>query len=193
MSNVLFHGLEHEYQQRLCQKVYALLQDAEQYFSRKFPIPDISFRLRGANAGLALLKHNKLRFNSQLLLHNGEKFINDTVAHELAHLITYQLYGQSVKPHGTEWQTIMIDVFHSEPSVTHSFTTTMNRKDIYLYQCHCPQIIEFSKIRHNRSKRGTIYRCRRCRATLTYQGKKGHQKRTPARPKPSMIQKQLPL
>ena len=193
MSNSLFQSLDNHYQQQLEQKVYALLSHAEHFFQRKFPIPEISFRLRGSNAGLALLRSNQLRFNNQLLLVHGQSFINETAAHELAHLIAYQLHGLSIRPHGTEWQRIMVEVFDSKPSVTHSYRTSMNRKEVYLYQCLCPKLIQFSKVRHKRAQRGSIYRCRLCQASLSFQGKRSGRKSSAKSPVTEALQKQLPF
>ena len=193
MSNSLFKSLDNHYQQQLQHRVYALLSHAEHFFKQKFPAPEVSFRLRGSNAGLALLKSNRLKFNNQLLLEHGKKFIDETAAHELAHLIAYQLHGLKIKPHGTEWKQIMTEVFNSNPSVTHNYSTSMNRKEIYLYQCLCLTPIQFSKVRHKRAQRGSIYRCRKCQTTLAFQGKQNGRK---AKAKPTQtkaLQKQLPF
>lgn len=193
MSNSLFHTLDNHYKLQLRRRVYALLHHAEHFFQRKFSAPTISFRLRGSNAGLALLKSNQLRFNNQLLLVHGSSFINETAAHELAHLIAYQLHGIHIKPHGLEWQRIMVEVFDSKPSVTHSYKTMMNRKEVYLYQCQCPQPIQFSKVRHKRAQRGSVYRCRMCQSSLKLQCKRVGRTANTKSPTIEVLQKQLPF
>ena len=145
-----------------------LLKQANSYFSHDFLPPVITFDLRGKCAGQAVLNENKLRFNNELMLMYADLFIQETVAHELAHLIAHQLYGYSIKPHGREWSNIMTTVFNSDPKITHSFATTMHRKKIYLYRCLCRNRVEFSETRHKRVQKGTRYICKKCKSDLTY-------------------------
>ncbi|HCP30527.1 MAG TPA: SprT family protein, partial [Pseudomonas sp.] len=49
----------------LIQRVETCYQQAERFFDRAFPRPQISFKLRGQKAGVAHLHENKLRFNLQ--------------------------------------------------------------------------------------------------------------------------------
>ncbi|MEP1383406.1 MAG: SprT-like domain-containing protein, partial [Paraglaciecola sp.] len=97
------------------QKIEQCYLTATDYFKRSFERPTIRFNQRGKIAGSARLQTNELRFNPVLLEDNQETFINEVIPHEVSHLLTYSLFGR-VKPHGKEWQSIMIDVFKLQPS-----------------------------------------------------------------------------
>ena len=54
----------------LKQRVETCYQQAEAFFKRTFPRPQVSFKLRGQKAGVAHLHENLLRFNLQLYREN---------------------------------------------------------------------------------------------------------------------------
>ena len=76
-------------------KLAETLQLAENHFQQKFPVPTISYDLRGVKAGVAYLQKNEIKFNRTLLLENSDEFIRQVVPHELAHLIVYQIIWSS--------------------------------------------------------------------------------------------------
>lgn len=152
-------------QQQVALQVEHCYQIAEASLGKSFPRPEISFALRGKSAGTAHLQLNKLRFNSALLKDNLQAFLTDVVPHEISHLLASQLYGR-VKPHGREWQSIMLRVFNITPRTTHSFDTSAVEGKTFAYQCQCGPV-KLSIRRHNKVVRGeTQYRCRKCGSTL---------------------------
>lgn len=139
---------------------------AETQLGRHFPRPEINFKLRGKSAGTAHLQINKLRFNPVLLAENPSIFIQQVVPHEICHLLAYQLYGR-VKPHGKEWQALMVNLYGLSPSTTHSLNTDSVAGKTYNYRCQCG-VVPLSIRRHNKVQRQqTQYRCRRCHETLS--------------------------
>lgn len=50
----------------------------------------------------------RLRFNSVYLMGQPDEFIYDVVAHEYAHLAAWRRRGLNIKPHGVEWQDMML-------------------------------------------------------------------------------------
>ncbi len=46
--------------------------------------------------------------NSILLTPPNEDLLEETLCHELAHLITHRRYGRAAKPHGYEWASLML-------------------------------------------------------------------------------------
>lgn len=153
----------------LLPKVEACYQLAERHFSRCFPRPDVSFALRGKVAGVAHLQSNRLRFNPNIYQDNREHFLLQTVPHEVAHLLVYHLYGPAPKPHGTEWQTIMTQLFQRPAQRCHSYQVPPVWKTLYAYACQCQQH-DISPQRHARVQRGYQYLCRRCRTELQFTG-----------------------
>ena len=156
---------------QLHSRVEACYQQAEAFFKRQFPRPQISFKLRGQKAGVAHLTENRLRFNFQLYRENREHFLKQTVAHEVAHLIAHQMFGGAIRPHGEEWQLIMRGVYDLVPDRCHSYAVTQRQARRYVYRCACPeQDFAFTAQRHALVGKGRRYFCRSCRATLVFSG-----------------------
>ena len=63
---------------------------AECFFDRPFKRPNYLFNQYGKSAGTAHLQRNIIKFNPVLYNQNKTTFVDQVVAHEVAHLITYQ-------------------------------------------------------------------------------------------------------
>ena len=61
-SQTQFRHLKMQVQRKLAET----LQLAERHFQQKFPIPTISYDLRGVKAGVAYLQKNEIKFNRTL-------------------------------------------------------------------------------------------------------------------------------
>ena len=132
-----------------------------------FSMPTISFDLRGRTAGKAFLQKNHVQFNAVLLGENAEKFIEQTVGHEVAHLATFARYGRKAAAHGVEWQNSM-RVIGLQPDRCHSFDTansTLAKAD-HRYVCACKEHWLTPRKHSTAQKRGL--RCLRCSATLQH-------------------------
>lgn len=152
-------------------QVEACYQQADAHFNREFNRPQVSFRLRGQKAGVAHLDENLLRFNPALYAQNREDFLRQTVPHEVAHMIARALYGRRIRPHGSEWQAIMREVFRLPPQRCHSYAVQRRPVARFIYRCSCPERdFPFSSQRHRLVARGSRYFCRRCKATLVFSG-----------------------
>jgi len=143
---------------------------AEQYFDRPFERPRVSLDLRGQKAGVAYLQRNLLRFNEQLYRENHQHFLQQTVPHEVAHLLAQALYGDRIRPHGREWQGLMTGLFDLPAHRCHDYTVPQRRRTDYLYRCGCPEKIPFTPQRHALVRRGRRYSCRRCGDMLHFSG-----------------------
>ena len=153
-------------------RVEDCFQKAESFFKRTFKRPVVSLKLRGQKAGVAHLHENLLRFNLQLYRENQEDFLRQTVAHEVAHLVAHQLFGDRIQAHGEEWQLIMRGVYELPPNRCHSYEVQRRAQTRYIYRCACSEGGEFpfSSQRHRLVAQGRRYFCRRCRATLVFSG-----------------------
>lgn len=128
---------------------------------QRIPAPEIRTDLRGLQAGQAFVEENLIRLNGDLLAAYGERFIADTLPHELAHLIVYRLYGRSVRPHGDEWVQVM-RLFGASPERCHQYEVRPARQQQqYVYHCNC-RIHQLSAVRHRRIQRGGRYLCINC-------------------------------
>ena len=154
----------------LYHRVESCFVQAEAFFKRPFKRPQVSLKLRGQKAGVAHLHENLLRFNPQLYRENIDDFLRQTVAHEVAHLVAHQVFGDSIQPHGEEWQLIMRGVYELPPNRCHSYAITRRSMPRYIYRCPCTTEFPFSAQRHGLVRKGRRYLCRRCRQTLVFSG-----------------------
>lgn len=150
-------------------KIQSDIERASDYFSFAFPVPSLSFKLRGKCAGKAYLDRWEIRLNPILFQENQTAFLQQVIPHEIAHLIAYQRFGH-VRPHGREWQSIMLEVFQLPPTTTHHFDISSVQGERYRYQCAC-QIHHLTIRRHNKVMKGSVnYRCTRCQQGLQFSG-----------------------
>jgi len=156
--------------QAVREKIELCYLHAEKQLNRSFIRPEVMFNQTGKSAGSARLQLNQLRFNPILLQENKTHFIQNTVPHEIAHLLVYQLYGRT-KPHGKEWQNIMIGIFQIPAKTTHSYDINSVKGKTFTYQCYCSQHLLTIR-RHNKIQRDHAqYLCRSCRQQLMYNPK----------------------
>ena len=149
---------------RLLAHVMQCLQRARQRYPR-LPSPDVWYDLRGRSAGQAHYGRGGLRFNMTLYAEQPDAFLMDVVPHEMAHWVVHHVHPGRVRPHGVQWQRVMIEVFDRPPSVTHHFDTSRASPAPFAYLCGCRRHY-FTRRRHNNARRGSRYRCRECGQTL---------------------------
>ncbi len=150
-------------------RVTSLVETASKHFRRPFPLPDIQFNLRGETAGQAWPDQNLIRLNPVLLRENRDHFIQQTVAHEVAHLIAPAVFGDKIRPHGKEWKYVMEEVYKLPAERCHSYDIRSTTRRRYIYECGCAgREIPLTSIRHNRARRGTIYLCQSCGQAVKY-------------------------
>ncbi len=165
-------------------EVVRLTQDKLQ---RSISMPSISFDLSGTTAGKAYWRLNHIQLNGVLLAENQQDFMQDTIPHEFAHLVTRRLYPRA-SSHGKEWSYIMREVLGVSPSRCHSLDVTRaaRKSRPYLYACGCPGVMHpLQESKHIRIQRwGERVLCTKCRTLLHFVKKQSttpeHLKPTPA-------------
>lgn len=162
-------ALDPEVQRAVEKRLQDLMGIANRHWNRSFPIPLVSYDLRGRCAGQAHLGENRIRINRTLLLENLDSFVAQTVGHELAHLICWHVHGRRVRPHGLEWKMVMA-VFGLPPKRCHNYDTarsaTRKKLPTFPYECRC-RIRQMTIIRHRRMVQSPgYYRCRQCGESL---------------------------
>lgn len=151
-------------------KTRALIEKSEIHFTIEIPTVEIRFDLRGQAAGKVTFQKNStpiIHYNIKLLRENKERFLNQTLPHEVAHVVAHTLYGTKIRPHGPEWQNI-VHLFGAEANRCHDYDTSrsrVRRLQRYSYRCGCGQH-QLTSIRHFRILRGQSYYCRKCKQTL---------------------------
>jgi len=108
-----------------------------------------------------------IRYNLGIANLQPEEFILQTVPHEVAHVVTWLLHGNRVRPHGREWQSVM-SFFGKDSSRCHEFKVPeagQRRQQRWKYECNCRDH-QLSTTRHHRVQEGQQYQCRLCNGIL---------------------------
>lgn len=90
----------------------------------KFDCPKIVLNGRFTkSAGMCYYELNKIDISLKYYIFNETHIITDTLVHELAHQVTYNLYGgescRKLQGHGVEWCKVMSD-YGLEPNRYHT-------------------------------------------------------------------------
>jgi SprT protein len=125
-----------EIKTRVVKRIEHCIAVATAHYGRSFAMPEIRYDVKGRVAGYAYYKQYRVDFNAGLLLENIDDFIEQTCAHEVAHLITDVVYPEAHtrsraaystrgkrQPHGPQWQEVM-RVLGVEPKRCHNYDTT---------------------------------------------------------------------
>jgi SprT protein len=141
---------------------------AEKLYRVQFPRPVVDYLKKGTTAGVAYLRANRISLNYVLLVENTDHFISQTLPHEIAHLIAWQVYNCG--NHGRGWKNVMKLCFGLEPDRCHTYDTSnvkVSRKPVtkYLYKCVCTEY-RVGIVVHRKIQSGLAYRCRKCKGDL---------------------------
>lgn len=167
--------------------VLDLIQKAQEYFKarggyNKIYLPVIRYDLTGGSSGQCIFPKDLggewvIRINSALFNRNQEYFFNTTIPHEIAHGVTFSIFGGYTKPHGVEWKYVMYRVFNIVPHRTHFLDTTgLRRKKTkyrYVYNCtNCSKVYNLTSLKHKRiTNYNTMwYVCGHCKGKLGFTG-----------------------
>ena len=94
---------------RIEDKILEVLLLAQSIYNQPFEIPTLEYRQMGQTAGKAWYLAWKIELNPDFLK-NGhlEDVINQTLPHELAHLIARKVYGVLGRGHSRSWKSVMV-------------------------------------------------------------------------------------
>lgn len=165
--------LTKEQLQQVIDKVNETVTKLNSIYKFSMANPNIHYDVRGTKAGVAKSHTMSVHFNPTLAIENWDNFINDTVPHEVCHVAVWQwaeyFKKPYPKPHGSRWKIMMFDV-GVNPRRTHDYdVSNVKQKNVkkYQYKCGCATPIEVSSIIHNRIQKGSLYRCLKCRTSLS--------------------------
>ena len=145
-------------------QIHSYITLASTLWGREFRLPTVSYDLKGHTAGYAKPSTNHIQLNISLLLNpdTQEEMLNQTLPHEIAHLIHKQLYPNDRAWHGKNWQYIMVRL-GLNPERCHDMPTKPARKTRkFEYTCYaCGKTYTVGLKRHNgiQNDRRTFY-CR---------------------------------
>lgn len=96
---------------------------ADHLYQRKFNVVwGYGIWAQPTTAGVTLPSFGISFFNPIYLNKYKEEFIRTVIRHEIAHTITYEVYGIIKNDHGREWQSVMRALGDSNPQTYHSYT-----------------------------------------------------------------------
>jgi len=67
---------------------------ANERYDLSLNYPSVGFTVRGTNGGTANHGTWHVNFNMGLLVDNMDEYLNQTIPHEVAHLVTFAIHGQ---------------------------------------------------------------------------------------------------
>jgi SprT protein len=146
---------------------------AERFFGRRFDRVPVLFDLKGRAAGMFKIigKRRFIRYNPWIFAKYFDENLRNTVPHEVAHYIVYEVYPRrSTKPHGQAWKELMAE-FGADAGVTFDLDldgVPQRSQRTHRYYCGC-QLHEVSTTRHNRVQRRRMrYHCCSCDGLLVH-------------------------
>lgn len=143
-------------------KVNELIGQANEQFGIELPPIDVRFDLRGRAAGMAGRKGNVyfMRFNRDMLTNSGwDHLINDTVPHELAHIVCF--FKPSLgRNHDAGWKSVCRRLGGTGERC-HSEEVVYAKGRTYRYKTTQGHVISVSERIHKKIQLGHTYTVRR--------------------------------
>ena len=146
-------------------RIQAKVNDLMQVAAIKWPavqFPQITVKMNArlrTTAGRAYLQQGIVEFNPSIYEAHVEEFLEDTVPHEVAHVVAYYVFGST--GHDIFWKQVCSDL-GSATQRLHSFTVPKcSNAKTYKFKCACMEH-EFTPQRYAWVKKGKMYRCRNC-------------------------------
>ena len=144
-------------------------------------IEDISFNLRGKSAGTAHARINRLtreawdfrlRFNQEAFCLDWEGMMNDTIPHEVAHLVCYARPDLG-NNHNSGWKRVTRSLGGSGDRCHRLKLTPARRTVTHWYRATCGTVVPVSSVMHGKIQRGSTRIIRRTKGLIKachYQG-----------------------
>lgn len=165
------HDVSVGLKQRVDERLREVIKIAEDHYDVSIRFPNVVYKQKGRTAGTANIRSWRINLNSVLLSENVAEMIHNTVPHEMAHLIDFQLHPENFESniirarngrlrrskrsvHGTTWKRIM-SVMGVVPKRCHKLDTTNARqasrtREKFEWTCRCGDIMSLGAKRHNR-------------------------------------------
>jgi len=183
--------------QQILDKINACYDTCDAHYNRTFKRPTTRFDLTGTTAGTADPRAHVLRFQPVLAAGHWDDFLNNTVPHEVAHLVDYDvnnkleaqmqarmaavqnhaLFGnwgrRARRPkrdiHGDSWRAVMRVLGINWAARCHQYdvANVARRKARHEYRCTCGDTITLGPKHHNAVQRGHRIVHKSCRGVIS--------------------------
>lgn len=159
--------------QVLSQRVHNRLVEVYYKIYEQFPtiqlnFPTIVYKNLGTTAGRATEygdDSTEIALNHILLVDNVDHFINDTIPHEMAHLVVMK-FCPDAKAHGSEWFEACRRLGMKEISVCHDLDTSASRRNITRVEAYCQCMTHQVTLRKARAIKTGDYICQKCKTKV---------------------------
>lgn len=142
--------------QQIKDEVKRLIAKANERYNITLPEITLRFDLTGRSAGQAIRKQGlySMRFNKQMMMNAGwDHIINDTVPHELAHVIGF--FTKKDFGHGDWWRACCIAL--GGTGKTRHSCAVMHRGGTFAYTTSTGQVFNVSNTIHKKIQAGCSY------------------------------------
>jgi SprT protein len=183
--------------QQILDKINACYDTCDAHYNRTFKRPTTRFDLTGTTAGTADPRGHVLRFQPVLAAGHWDDFLNNTVPHEVAHLVDYDVnnkleaqmqarmaaiqnqaifgnWGRRARRpkrdiHGDSWRAVMRVLGINYAARCHQYDTSQvaRRKARHEYRCTCGETLSVGPKHHNAILRGARITHKTCRTVIT--------------------------
>jgi len=150
-----------------------LLVLQKRYPSANLDIPTWKWNPMGRTAGRAHYLGNLVELNPDFINNHLDELINQTLPHEIAHLVSVKVYGlQLGRGHGRFWKSVMYALSPLDVEVRRCHDYSLEgvskiRPRPYEYVCHCKdKTFSLTANIHGKIQRGQKRFCTRCKATI---------------------------
>ncbi len=116
-----------------------------------------------SNGGYANYRTRNIKLNKRLHQLNLDE-LGETFIHELAHIISNDLYGKKGRGHGKNWKYTM-SLLGKEATRCHKMDVSTIVKR-HAWKCNC-MTHKVSTRRHSQLLRSNSYFCKKCKSSLT--------------------------
>ena len=160
---LVFTGHHTEENKRAMSEAFERLNLSAELYGPVFVYWNPRMRSRG---GVAKYNERQIELNARLLTRHPEELLT-VFCHELAHILSSDIYGTKGRGHGWRWRSIFKRMGF-EPKRCHQMNTDglKHKRRKYRYSCSC-RTYELGVIRHRKIQRGSRYRCSKCKKQLT--------------------------
>lgn len=120
-----------------------------------------------ARMGDANYSKMRMRLSTPLFIRAFAEEQENTVVHEMCHIIALHKFGRGIKSHGGEWQACMI-IAGYEPTRCHDVDTTglTKTRKTFPTVCGCDKLHLVTQKVWLKIAQGSKYTCRRCKQWL---------------------------